>query len=375
MLEGGLDAAIELILSGPGSGPLLHLLAAAQGAARAPIAYVTILRDDEVQLVAAAGFPIMPFGSVTRAEPGVDAIFDEPMLVEDLTRHPVLKAHPLVTPTDGWRWFSATPIPLPMLRHRVALCCADPRLGVARPPRLTSNLASISVAVADTLTMLSVIAAQSRAIAERDRRAANDARPAFMVREDGLHVLTAPSHAEPASVTMRFLLSTLIGQRRMLERDGITYHALSRWRAAIKPWQIDALQALKSDPPTALTNCIARELAIAAVDVHGPGSFDAVVPVACGNSGNLCLAHQLAQAVAEKLNVAFVPAFDRIDTTGSSHPRRNATRPSMTLRKAPAGRVLLIDDVATSGAHIAEAAKMLRKTAQAVLPLVWIGAR
>jgi len=34
--------------------------------------------------------------------------------------------------------------------------------------------------------------------------------------------------------------------------------------------------------------------------------------------------------------------------------------------------VLLIDDVATSGAHIEEAAMLLRAAAPAVLPLVWI---
>lgn len=374
MLERGLDEAIALILAGPGSGPLLHQLAAAQGATRAPIAYVVILRDDEVQLVAAAGFPIMPFGSVARAEPGVDSIFDEPMVVDDLTQHPLLKAHPLVTRTEGWRWFSTMPIPLPMLRHRVALCCADPRYGVVRPPRLTSNLSTIAVGIADTLTMLSVIATQSRAIAEHDARALPEVQAGGMVREE-LQVLTAPSHTEPAGVTMRFLLSTLIGQRRMLERDGVTYHALSRWRATIKPWQVDALQALKTSPPPDLVNCIAHELATAAIDFHGAGSFDAVVPVACGNSGPMCLAYQLAQAVSERLGLAFAPAFDRIDTKGASHPRRNASRPAMRVRNAPSGRVLLIDDVATSGAHLAEAAKLLRKTASTVLPLVWIGAR
>lgn len=89
----------------------------------------------------------------------------------------------------------------------------------------------------------------------------------------------------------------------------------------------------------------------------------------------MCLTFALAEAVAARLGVAFCPAFERIETTGSSHPRRNAGRPPMKLRDALTGRVLLIGDVATSGAHLAEAAMLLSKTASAVLPLVWIGAR
>ena len=42
------------------------------------------------------------------------------------------------------------------------------------------------------------------------------------------------------------------------------------------------------------------------------------------------------------------------------------------LRTAPTVPILLIDDVATSGAHIEEAAVLLRAAAPAVLPLVWI---
>ena len=375
MIEAGLDAAVDLIVSGPGSTPLLHFLSAARVFTRAPIAYLVVLRNDQVQLVASEGVSLIPFGSIARVEPGTDIIFDQPMLVQDLTEHPVLCVSPLVTRKGGWRWFAATPVPLPMLQHRVALCCADPRVGVERPGGIAANLHSVVLGVADTLTLLSVIGEQRNALAEQaaNRQRCEEEHVAFVGKD--AHLAAIEQFVEPAGVTMRFLLSTLIGQRRMLERSNIAYHALARWRAAIKPWQIDALRALKAEPPAGLIDCVANELATAAVDFHGRGSVDVVVPVACGNSGEMCLAYQLAEAVAARLGVAFVSAFDRIETTGSSHPRRNGTRPGMKLRHAPTQRVLLIDDVATSGAHIAEATKLLRQSAAAVLPLVWIGAR
>lgn len=375
MIESGLDAAIDLIVAGPGAKPLLHFLSAARIATKAPIAYLVVLRDDEVQLVAYEGVSLVPFGSIARVEPGVDMIFGNAMLIENLAEHPVLKMNPLVTRHGGWRWFAATPVPLPMLQHRVALCCADPRLGIDRPAGFTDNLQSIVLGVADTLTMLSIIGEQQRALTICKATVRQvEGQPVGSVREDR-YAFTADANPEPSGVTMRFILSTLIAQRRLLERGNVAYHALARWRAAIKPWQIDALRALKTNPPAALIDCVANELATAAVDFHGRDSFDAVVPVACGNSGEMCLAYQLAQAVAAQLDVVFVEAFDHIATTGSSHPRRNATRPSMTLCQAPTRRVLLIDDVATSGSHIAEATRLLRKTAASVLPLVWIGAR
>ena len=338
---------------------------------RAPVTYVVVERDDEVQLVASEGVPLVPFGSIARAEPGADCVFGAPMVCEDLTKHPLLQRSPLVTRVGGWRWFAAVPVPLPMLTLRVSLCCADPRLRVDRPPGFLDHLGSIAWGIANTLTMLSNIKEQQVEIA---RLTQSPPPVTSTVHEEPANFLAAAA-GESSGVTMRFLLSTLIGQRRVLERGGLAYHALARWRSAIKPWQLDALRALKHEAPPALVDCVANDLATAAVDFHGAGSVDAVVPVACGNSGDMCLAYQLAEAVAARLGVTFTQAFDRIETSGSSHPRRNRSRPAMTLRAAPTNRVLLIDDVATSGAHIVEAAKLLRRTASAVLPLVWIGPR
>jgi predicted amidophosphoribosyltransferase len=85
------------------------------------------------------------------------------------------------------------------------------------------------------------------------------------------------------------------------------------------------------------------------------------------------LAARLAAAVAKRLNLPHIAAFADLPRTGGSHPRGNTRRPAMQLTQPVTEPVLLIDDVATSGAHLAEAAIALKEGgAPAVLPLVWI---
>ena len=173
-------------------------------------------------------------------------------------------------------------------------------------------------------------------------------------------------------VVSRFLLATLIAQKRLLRRGPVPYHALYRWRSAVKDVQIAALKALKRDPGDAFLDAVAEDMAAAAGALFGSGTFKAVVPVPCGNSGDNCLSMRLARLIAVRLGVDFIDAFEPLPQTGGSHPKSNLRRPAMRLKVKPKVPVLLIDDVATSGAHIEEAAQLLRRTAPAVLPLVWI---
>ena len=173
-------------------------------------------------------------------------------------------------------------------------------------------------------------------------------------------------------VVSEFLLTTLIRQKRLLRRGPVAYHAIARWRASVKDTQIAALKALKRDPKDLFLNTVVDELALAAGALFGSQTFRAITHVPCGNSGPQCLAAQLAQRLAIKLNVEFIDAFEPIPPSGGSHPRGNLRRQAMKLRTAPTVPILLIDDVATSGAHIEEAAVLLRAAAPAVLPLVWI---
>lgn len=182
----------------------------------------------------------------------------------------------------------------------------------------------------------------------------------------------ARHRTDSPGVVSEFLLSTLIRQKRLLRRGPVAYHALARWRSAVKDTQLAALKALKRDPGEAFLGAVADEMVTAAGALFGRETFQAVTHVPCGNSGPGCLAARLAKLVAERLSVDLIDAFEALPPSGGSHPRGNVRRSSMVLREAPTVPVLLIDDVATSGAHIEEAAMLLRATAPAVLPLVWI---
>lgn len=186
--------------------------------------------------------------------------------------------------------------------------------------------------------------------------------------------LARPAGESPAVVS-DFLSATLIRQTRLLRRGDVPYHALRRWRASVKDVQLAALKALKADPPAAFVDAVAEELAAAARSLFGKETVQAVVAVPCGNSGPECLARRLAAAVAARLDLVHIEAFEPLAPSGGSHPQGNVRREKMRLATPVTKPVLLIDDVATSGAHLAEAALLLKSAgAAAVLPMAWVAA-
>lgn len=368
MIETSFDAAVELVVSGPGSHAIRHLLEAAQEVSGAPFAYILVRRGNELQIVATTGAFIVPFGLRLAAPIGISAIFGQARIWEDLTCDPALAHMDMVDRPNGWRWFASVPVPFRSLRYDVALCCADPRLGVDRRDDVVRRLSHIAVGVGDVFGLLGMITTSE------DQRPPQANARRQLEEHPSLYPPFFQTPGEASGVTEKFLTSTLIAQHRVLRRGSITYHALARWRSSIREWQIQALRALKAEPPTSLIDRVGSQIASTASEMFGTDTYRLVVPVACGNSGPDCFAFRLAQDVARKLDVEFLHAFDTMPTSGASHPRRNAARPRMQTRAAPSEALLLIDDVATSGAHLEEAVKLLRKTAPAVVPMVWIAA-
>lgn len=180
------------------------------------------------------------------------------------------------------------------------------------------------------------------------------------------------SEAEHLDVVTDFLLSTLIRRRSMRVRRDLVYFGVRSWRSPLKNYQISALRAVKRNPPPAFVQAVAAEVAAEAVRLVGRHAFHSVTSVPCGHSGPNGFSVQLGVQIARNLQLPFIEAFAYKHIPGSSHPKANVSRPPMRLIAAPGGNTLLVDDVATSGAHIAEAGAILRKAGTHVTPLAWI---
>jgi PAS domain S-box-containing protein len=184
-------------------------------------------------------------------------------------------------------------------------------------------------------------------------------------RDHGVVLPLDPTHA--------FLMDTLVKRRAIRQRKTVNYLSLRGWRQPIRDYQIKALKALKQNIPPEFPKAIASEIAAEVESLFGKAGFKAIVPMPCGHSrGDSCLSLEVARALGAELSLPVIPAFIPQPLKGASHPKENAKRPPLALAHIIDQPVLLIDDVATSGAHIEEAVKLLKPTCKAVMAIAWI---
>ena len=378
------EPAVELMLAGPGVAPLTHLLEVAATICDCASVAIIARTRDENRFLLTLGLPLARFGLSWPVAARTDFVMgSDGQAVVD----PALLAR-IVRPRGmpEWRWLFAEPIPLPGLSIQLSLVCADTRV-CDRAPAIATRMQLLARVMADEMQLIGHLwrvgaigdAAAAAPAADLDARPIVASQFAFRfaddrgtrrVAEDRVAALTDPDGGD--EVVVEFLRKTLIRQTRLIRRTDLGYHAVHRWRAALKQWQILALRSLKARSSPGLVTHVADDLANAATTLFGVGSFGAVAAVPCGSSGPECLAQRTAIAVARRLDLPFVDAFAALPAGGSSHPRRNIARPTMQLTRAPDVPTLLIDDVATSGAHISEATRLLRRSAPMVMPLVWV---
>lgn len=249
--------------------------------------------------------------------------------------------------------------------HQLVLACAS-----------FTTSADLAAAATGVQHIVQILKSQVRLLAELAEAAASAAfvepfRPTGVAEPTSPYFTTEPEQPE---VISDFLLSTLIRRRSMRARRDLIYFGVRSWRSQLKNYQISALRALKRNPPLAFVRAVAAEVADDAVRLAGRQAFQAVTAVPCGHSGPNGFSQQLGRMVAQEMQISFEEVFAYKPVSGSSHPKTNISRPHMRMIKRPAGNTLLVDDVATSGAHIAEAGMLLRKVGTNVTPIAWIAA-
>ncbi len=192
----------------------------------------------------------------------------------------------------------------------------------------------------------------------------------------GAFAETSPGMSGTLDPTARFLDETLIVRQSVRARKAVSYITLRAWRKPIKNFQIDALKALKSMPPDIFVARAAEEIVAGVTRLIGTTPLTCVVPIPCGASGVPdCLSVRLARAVADQMGKPCIEAFEPNFRRGVSHPKENMKRPPLKLKPGITlpGPCLLLDDVATSGAHLEEGVGLLRTLNEGVFAMAWIG--
>lgn len=178
----------------------------------------------------------------------------------------------------------------------------------------------------------------------------------------------------PIEPTLDFLLGTLIKSRAIRLRDEVSFMTVRRWRASIKEHQLVALRANKKSARTKLASIAAAECAEEIFSLVGRSAFKFVVPIPCGHSPkDRCFSSKLAQALGARMNLPVIHAFAHMDQPGSSHPKTNVSRHKMVQVRYVPGPAILIDDVATSGVHLAEGSEILKANGTDTFAIAWIG--
>lgn len=160
----------------------------------------------------------------------------------------------------------------------------------------------------------------------------------------------------------------------LYSRNGVTWTAVRAWGATSKASDMETLKVAKAAATSELVDYAADEIA-ALVMRACPGVFGEIVPVACGHSRRSdCFGDRLAEQVAERIGATLTRVFAHRFVSGVSHPKEFAKLPPLEVLTPPAsGRVLIVDDVATSGWHMEEATLRLREMGVGTGGVTWIG--
>lgn len=355
----------EHVRTGAGNEGLGHLLKSAARAAQTDTAFLALRTSEWTSVIASYQLPISLLGG-WKSDPLFAEKFSHRFIDKNFWGGKSGAVSDTIYQEKRWNFVVNVPIHLPKVSGTVTLTCCD-----TKPPAT-----DFSLTLPIVKNICTVISHYLRLIDQlTDTSVLNEKRidpVGFFESQSEYAVADFVDRSESPMITGEFLVKTLVERRHICTRENISYNAIRQWRAAIKPYQIAALKALKRAPPASFIECVARELVQASLQIAGSNAFDAVVSVPCGHSGIGCFAEKLSIEVARQMGIPQEPVFNHLEIKGVSHPKANIGRPRMVCRKEPVGRYLVVDDVATSGSHITEATRLLRTAKSTAVPLVWI---
>ncbi|WP_162558870.1 hypothetical protein [Sphingorhabdus sp. EL138] len=286
--------------------------------------------------------------------------------VQDALNDPWLQDEKFIQDVAKWRYVANSPLLTSWSDTIFTIMCCDPVPGKMREQgfrlKILSRLADVCA------NELSLLLDFSNLMDDVELDKIDSSSSAFF-QDNGQEFVR---EIDDRNIVSDFLMNTLINDRRLLRRKEIEYLAVYKWRKTIKAEQIKAMRAIKAYGSTNLEQQMAVDLAQATTRLHGTDTVKIVTNVPCGHSGKKCLISRVAPLVAEQLDLPYSQTFASLPSAGSSHPKTNLSRPRMRLIKKPSVPILLLDDIATSGRHIEEAATLLRKYSSTVLPIVWL---
>jgi len=151
------------------------------------------------------------------------------------------------------------------------------------------------------------------------------------------------------------VLGSLVWRPAVYSRHEVAWVSARAWRDTSKAEDLAALKAAKAERAPVVLEAAASEVATVLRRLRGDWSDHAVAPIPCGHSGPGCFGALLAQLVAEALGTEFLRVWQDRPLVGVSHPARNARLPVLVWVAQPAGPILVVDDVASTGSNVAQA--------------------
>lgn len=179
--------------------------------------------------------------------------------------------------------------------------------------------------------------------------------------------------ASVPAITRSLLVGTL-DRPGLYRRNGVWYLTTRGWRSAQRPEAILALRQIKAINCPITRTIAVNDVIMALRGLYGELAGLWVTSVPCGHSCRTdCFGKLLARDVARALGLRFSPLWADQNRTGGSHPRESSRLSDLEWLTTPDQPVLIIDDVATSGAHLEQAVMALRAKGLASVAVAWIG--